>query len=974
MNTSTWTAAEQGACCGRRISARAWFCFTILLAFAALVSAQTPVAPTTSTIEFSGGTANTINTGPVGGIVLQGAAISQFTGQPVRHLWVGDSFAGPCRMDPEIDAPGPWDINRLTCSYNINRAGAAIPFGGQFAYDAARRFLYFADNNSATQGVIRIGFDPTADGGQGMLDLSTAFTLAGGAGARKGPFLGGSGCPFLGTGTIPNSAVLSPLGDLWVGFLDSGDILRFNSPATATEFGFGTCAQLEQLVATSPDGVSSHGLAFLGHNLFSGDGTSPFVIPNADTTCLVPPSAACSTANGTVIPILPQVGATVSLEGDQFFPAINGNNLYYGVGSQIAWVSNIAQGLASSTFDLTYLVDPLPNPPLAGMTAMVVDGTDPANLIVYSAEDPIIAVNPLAIGNGRWWQTTQTSAGPAAPGTPLNVVAVAGESQITLSWSPAQVAQPVTSYTVHNSFISVGAPLADIVVNPAPGSPYPPTSLLIPGLTDGVSYAFQVSATNGNGTSPLSAQSNIATPPGFGVPSAPTNVIAQTGDTQAFVNWTVSASNGGKPITSYTVTVLANGIATGQTVTVPPPAFGSNTDSALIGGLTNGTPYTFTVHATNIAGDSPESAPSAAITPSAANTPTLAFTMVGPTSVSQTPTQVTYTITVTNNSNFPANNVSVTETLSAVPNSISLITRDATGLVTVSLTTNEQFAPNEQVTVAGVTDPSFNGTFTIVNTPTSSTFTYSQANLGLPATNSSLGTATLLPLANIIVIQTGQGTCTAAGAGVFTFSCNLGFMPAGTLVRIPFIVQMQNQTISNSAVLSATDFAGTALAATTASVTTTAPAGASATTTTDLQVSGAAQNGGPTVTGTLPTGAPDSYNWQIKNATSTPANNVAFTQTMPAALVFDSVTTDLPADLGVCTGPAPGTPGGTVTCNSANLGGSRKNGAKPVQQFKVTVNVHVVQTGVIPTTGSVTFTGTDTNPKNNTVTVTINAK
>jgi hypothetical protein len=418
--------------------------------------------------------------------------------------------------------------------------------------------------------------------------------------------------------------------------------------------------------------------------------------------------------------------------------------------------------------------------------------------------------------------------------------------------------------------------------------------------------------------------------------------------------------------------VLQGGVPTGVTVTVPPPAFGLNTDSTVVGGLTNGIAYTFTVHATNIAGDSPESAPSAPVTPSAANVPVITFSMSGVTSETQTPAQFTDTITVTNTSKFPVNNINVTETLSQIPDNISLITRDATGLVTVSLTTNEQYAPNMQVTIAGVADPSFNGTFVIVNTPTSSTFTYSQP--GFPVASSSFGTSTLLPLANIMSIQTGQGTCTSAGPGVVTFSCNIGFMDVGAVVRIPFIVQMQNQTIKNSATLSGTDEAGTPLAQSTASVTTTAPAGAAAQTTTDLQLSGAAQNGGPTVTGTLPTGAPDSYNWQIRNATSVPADNVVFTQTLPASLVFNSVTTDLPTDLGLCTGPAPGTAGGTVVCNSANLGGSRKGGAKPVGQFKVTVNVHVVQVGTITSAGSVSFSGTDTNTKNNNVTVTINAR
>ncbi|HEX7286474.1 MAG TPA: fibronectin type III domain-containing protein [Candidatus Angelobacter sp.] len=947
----------------------------LLLLLAALpVSAQTLVNPTTDTIKFSGNTPNSLNTGPLGGIVMQGTAISVFTGQPVRHLWVADTRASICRMDPELDAPGPWDIALLSCQYSVFRGGGAIPVGGQFAYDPARHFLYFVDNNTASQGVVRIGFDPSGDSGHGALDLTNAFTLAGGSFARKGAFAGGTGCPYPGPAARrakPNGAALSPLGDLWVGFADGGDILRFNSPATATETGFGTCDEFVQAVATSPDGAISNFLAWIGHDLWSGDGTSPFVIPNADTTCLIPPFPACSTANGTVIPTLAAVGATTALAGDQVYPNTNGNNLYYGAGSQIAWVGNVAAGPAGQTLTVTYINDPNPNPPLAAVSAVAVDANDPANVIVYSAEDPAIAVLPLIFGQARWWRTTQTSAAAAAPGAPGNVVAVASNAQISLSWNPAQVAQPVTSYTVHNSFISAGAPLADVLVTPAPGSPYPPTSLLIPGLTNGVSYAFQVAASNATGTSPFSAQSNIATPPGFGLPSAPTGVTAIAGDTQAFVTWTVSASNGGAPITSYTVNVLDNGVGTAIFVTVPPPAFGSNTQSALVGGLTNGDTYTFTVQATNIAGFGPASNLSNAVIPSAANVPVISITMTGPTSQAITPAQQTETITVTNSSHFPMSNITLTDTLSTVPALISLITRDATGLVTVSTTTNTQITFGQTVTIAGVADPSFNGTFTVTNTPTTSTFTYLQAG---PVATSGGGSATQLPTANIVTVQTGQGTCTSGGTGISTFSCNIGFLDAGQFVRIPVIMQMQNQTITNAATVNGTDFAGTALAPKTASVTTSAPIGITTTATTDLQVSGSAVNGGPTVTGTLPTGAPDTYNWQIRNATSVPADNVVFTQTMPAALVFDSLTTDLPLDLGTCTGPAPGTPGGTVTCNVANLGGSRKGGAKPVSQFKLTVNVHVVQTGTISSTGTVTFAGNDSNPKNNTVTVTINAK
>jgi uncharacterized repeat protein (TIGR01451 family) len=943
----------------------------LVLALAALpASAQTLVNPSTTTIKFSGNLPGSLNTGPLGGIILQGTAISVFTGQPVRHLWVADSFGGPCRMDPEIDAPGPWDISVATCPYTVNKGNNAIPFGGQFAYDPARHFLYFGDNNSASQGVVRIGFKPDGDNGHGALDISTAYTLGGGFFARKGNFAGGSGCPYPGPAArraLPSGVALSPLGDLWVGFADGGDILRFNSPATADQ-GFGSCDQLVQLVATTPDGALSNGLAWLGHNLFAGDGTSPFVIPNADTTCLVPPSPACSTANGTVIPILPAVGATGSLSGDQFYPNVNGNNLYYGAGSQIAWVGNVAQGLANSTLTVTYMneagINPQPNPPIAALTATPVDGTDPANLVVYAAEDPVFLLNPLALGNGRWWQTTQTSAGPAAPGTPLNVVAVPGDSQISLSWSPDQVAQPVTSYTVRNSFISVGAPLADIVVNPTPPGIYPPTSLVIPGLTNGVSYAFEVSASNASGTSPFSVQSNIATPPGIGVPSAPTGTTAIAGDTQAIVTWTVSASNGGSPITSYTTTVLDAGVPTGVTVTVPPPAFGSNTDSALVGGLINGHTYTFTVHATNIAGISAESAPSNAISPSAANVPAISITMTGPTSQTITPVQQTETITITNPSQFPMTNITLTDTLSTVPADILTISRSG-GIVTVTTVSPSFINFGQVVTIAGVADPSFNGTFPVTNGPSATTFTYSQAGLNAV---SGLGNVTIQPAANIMSVQTGQGTCTSGGPGVSTFTCNIGFLDVGQVVRIPVIMQMQNQTITNSATVSGTDLAGTPLLNKTASVTTTTSS-VSGAASAPISVAVTAQNPRPNV------GQAGNIIWTISNTSTTTAQNVVFTNVVPAGLVINSFTATVNnGGVAVCGGPGLPANGGTVTCTTASLGGSTKNGAKPPQTMIVTVNVTPAagtSGQTLTTTGTVTFGpgGTDTLPNSASVAI-----
>ncbi|HEY4678122.1 MAG TPA: fibronectin type III domain-containing protein [Candidatus Angelobacter sp.] len=931
-----------------------WLCLMIVLFGATAASAQTPVNPTTDTILFSGPGPEGRNTGPLGGIIIQGTAISAFTGQPVRHLWVADTFSSICRMDPELDAPGPWNMNATTCTFKVRAGGLAVPLGGQFAYDPGRKLLYFADNSSASQGIIRLGFDPSGDAGHGLLDFNSTFTLAGGASGRKGSFTGGTGCPMPGTGVQPSAAALSPLGDLWVAMADSGEIIRFTSPGTAVTDGFSSCAQFVQVVGTTPDNTLSIGLAWIGHDLWGADGVAPYVIANADTTCLVPPRTACSTANGTVTSALPAVGVALAISGDQFYPATNGNNLYFGTGSQVAWVGNASAGPAGQTLTVTYVneagIAPAPNPALAAVTAMAVDGTDPANLVVYWAEDPAPIVVPPILGQARWWRTTMTPAAPAAPGTPLDVVAVAGNSQATVSWSPAQAAQPVTSYTVRNSFISVGAPLADIVVNPAPGSIYPPTSLVIPGLTNGVSYAFEVSATNANGTSAFSAQSNTITPPGIGVPSAPTGATAVAGDTQAFVTWTVSSSNGGSPITSYTVNVLDNGIGTAIFVTVPPPAFGSNTDSAVVGGLTNGHTYTFTVQATNIAGFGAASNLSNAVIPSAANLPTVTIAMSGPTSVVSTPTQLTYNITVTNTSPFPASNITVVDTVNTVPASIASASRDANGKVTITLTAPRAFAFGQTVTIAGVADPSFNGTFPIATVPSNTSFTYSQAGA---VANSVSGTATIQPLVNIVSAN-GPISCTSGGAGVTTMSCSVGALPPGAVARINVLVQMQNQTITNSATVSGTDTAGTALVSSSASVTTAEPPPPPSNTgvTTDLAITGKAAHGSGKVNST------NAYTWTISNK-GVDAPNTTFRQVLPSGMRFTSATTTL----GTCTTPPVNSLGGTVTCVAPTLANAGT--------ITVTVNVIINAVGTFNSAGTVSFDGIEAKPGNESFTVKI---
>jgi hypothetical protein len=87
-------------------------------------------------------------------------------------------------------------------------------------------------------------------------------------------------------------------------------------------------------------------------------------------------------------------------------------------------------------------------------------------------------------------------------------------------------------------------------------------------------------------------------------PGAPTGVLAIAGNTSATVSWNAPANNGGSPITGYTVLSSPGGISA--------PALGT---SATVIGLTAGVAYTFTVTASNIAGTSAPSTPSASVVP-----------------------------------------------------------------------------------------------------------------------------------------------------------------------------------------------------------------------------------------------------------------------------------------------------------------------------------------------------------------------
>jgi uncharacterized repeat protein (TIGR01451 family) len=774
-------------------------------------------------------------TAPLGGVILPGSRISATTGQPVRYLWYGEAGAttGLCRIDPDIDTPGLHTLNTATCVTTLNGIGFAP---GPAAFDSVTNNVYVTDIQKNSQGVFKLSYDPNGDGGNGLV-AQNGLELAGIPSGK----VTAVGCPVPNGAVTPNSLALGPDGNVYFSFKRGagGAIQRYNNPSTPDN---SNCANTLQTIATTPDGKVANGLAFLGHDLYGADGNGAFIIGNADL-CLTPASPTC-----TATPTLALVGAPAAIASDQSYPSTSGSNIYFGAVNAVFKVTILGPG-----------TQPVITPGFGGnlfrtLGALAVDARNSSNEVVYVGDDPS-AVG--TINAGRWFRVGQALAPPAAPAAPVNVRATAGDAQATVTWSAAQDGQIVSSFLVHASFTSDGSVVPDITINPdAAGNLASTTTFL--GLTNGVSYQFEVQASNAQGSSPFSAPSNTVTPQARTAPGAPLNVAAAAGDTSALVSWAAPA-DGGSPITSYTVTTLIGGLPAGIVVSVPAPA-----TSVVVNGLTNGSSYTFTVHATNAIGDGPESAFSNAVIPAnGALPPDMAVTVAGPASADPN-TQATYLITVTNNGPSFAGQVTVTNVFGGAGASLVSVTPatgscQTVGTVTCSVGSLSAGASTTISVVlhlasAGVTDQASvqaqdadgfpfvdpiqgNNTAsatTIVNLPppppttttdvqvtgsasnggpavnTPITYTWQVRNAQNQPANAVVFTDALPASFRFNSVTTTQGTCTGPAIGSLggTVTCNLSVLASGQAMIVTLnVTPTQTGTIANtgSATFSGTD-------------------------------------------------------------------------------------------------------------------------------------------------------------------------
>lgn len=192
----------------------------------------------------------------------------------------------------------------------------------------------------------------------------------------------------------------------------------------------------------------------------------------------------------------------------------------------------------------------------------------------------------------------------ASVGDPLAV-----QPSVTLKWAPpaSNGGAVITGYRVYRGSRSgtetIYAYLGVV------------TTFTDTAVTSGTTYFYQVSAVNLVGEGPRSAERAVTPGAVATVPGAPVIGSTTPGNGWVAVDWAPPSSDGGAAITSYVVRVSPGG-ATCTTTGTP---------SCTIGGLTNGTAYSFTVTASNRVGTGPASSPSFA-TPVAPTPPTAHIT------------------------------------------------------------------------------------------------------------------------------------------------------------------------------------------------------------------------------------------------------------------------------------------------------------------------------------------------------------
>ena len=215
------------------------------------------------------------------------------------------------------------------------------------------------------------------------------------------------------------------------------------------------------------------------------------------------------------------------------------------------------------------------------------------NGVEYTVTVAGINVAGTGLASGASTALTPVTRAAAVSG----LTAVPDSTSIALSWTPL-----VNAQLGGGAFVRY-----DIYHRPAGGS-WPLTaddslssqsddSFVLTGLTNGASYVIKIVAITTANSTELEGNTAMVFEYAATVPDSPVSVVALrwVTDTQALVSWTAPLSDGGLPVTAYSVTTSAGGSCS------PSPA---TDDTCILTGLTLGATITVSVTATNGMGTS----------------------------------------------------------------------------------------------------------------------------------------------------------------------------------------------------------------------------------------------------------------------------------------------------------------------------------------------------------------------------------
>src|SRR5437016_3551752 len=207
----------------------------------------------------------------------------------------------------------------------------------------------------------------------------------------------------------------------------------------------------------------------------------------------------------------------------------------------------------------------------------------------------VTAVNAVGEGPRSNEASGTPTSGQTVPSPPRQLNATPGDAQITLTWlaPSSDGGSPITHFRIYQGTASGGESLLTTI---AAVFSYSDTS-----VTNGVTYYYYVTAVNVNGESGSSNEVSATPVAGPSVPEAPRNLVATPGNGTMTLIWSPPSSDGGSPITGYT---LYRGTNSGnRSFPVPLGNVTTYTDT----GLTNGARYYYRVAAVNRVGEGTKS-------------------------------------------------------------------------------------------------------------------------------------------------------------------------------------------------------------------------------------------------------------------------------------------------------------------------------------------------------------------------------